>query len=323
MLQQINKKLEKAMPFIAPSSVIIGVLFTDFLTPLDSLVPWIFAFMTFVGSLSSNFHSLHRAVSHPLPIFIALVTLHVVMPFWAWGIGHITFGADVYTITGIVIAMVIPTGITSFIWVSIAKGNVALTLTIILIDTILSPLIVPYSISFLVGQNVDMEIWSIMKGLFGMIVIPSIIGMCLNQLTQGRVKEVLGPRLSPFSKLGLGCVIMINSSVIAPYLTDINLKLVLIGVVVFLIAFSGYLLSWLIGNLVRLEKEVVIALTFTGGMRNISAGAVIAVTYFAPPVAVPVVIGMLFQQVIASIYGKLLEKYYSKPVHEHSHQVGM
>jgi predicted Na+-dependent transporter len=47
-------------------------------------------------------------------------------------------------------------------------------------------------------------------------------------------------------------------------------------------------------------------------MRNISAGAVIATTYFPPQVAVPVVVGMLFQQVLASFSGYLTNRYYSR-----------
>ncbi|WP_186576824.1 bile acid:sodium symporter family protein [Aquibacillus kalidii] len=312
MLQRVNRVLERIMPLLAPTSVVVGVVLAQYLVHLSFLVPWVFAFMTFVGSLSSNLNSLKRAVLHPLPIMIALFILHIFMPLWAWGIGHISFHEDILTITGLIIAMVIPTGITSFIWVSISKGNVALTLSIILIDTILSPFLVPYSLSILVGHSVEMEVWSIMKGLVGMIVIPSIVGMCLNEMTKGRVKDTLSPRLAPFSKVGLASVIMINSSVVAPYLKDINWKLVKIATVMFFIAFCGYLISWIVGRLLKKDRDVVVALTFTGGMRNISAGAVIAVAYFPPPVAVPVVIGMLFQQVLASLYSQLLHNYYNK-----------
>ncbi len=52
-------------------------------------MPWIFAFMTFSGSLKSSFTALKRAVSHPLPIVIALFMLYIIMPLWAWGVGHI------------------------------------------------------------------------------------------------------------------------------------------------------------------------------------------------------------------------------------------
>ena len=51
---------------------------------------------------------------------------------------------------------------------------------------------------------------------------------------------------------------------------------------------------------------------FSGGMRNISAGAVLAISYFPPAVAVPVVLGMLFQQTLASLYGFAIDRYYFK-----------
>ncbi|MCT2536166.1 bile acid:sodium symporter family protein [Aquibacillus koreensis] len=313
MLIRLNKKIEKIMPIIAPLSVIIGVLLASGLAPLSFLVPWIFAFMTFSGSLSSSFKSLQRAIANPFPIVIVLTILHVFMPLLAWAVGYITFQDDMLTITGFILAMVIPTGITSFIWVAMYKGNIALTLSIILIDTILAPFIVPSSLSILVGQSVELDSWNMMKGLIGMIVLPSLAGMFLNHITNGKITDSWSPILAPISKLGLASVIMINSAVVAPFLSQISWKLVGIAAVMFGIAFCGYLLSWTIGTILKREKDIVIALTFTGGMRNISAGAVIAVAFFPPPVAVPVVIGMLFQQVLASIYGQFIGRYYAEP----------
>ena len=46
----------------------------------------------------------------------------------------------------------------------------------------------------------------------------------------------------------------------------------------------------------------------SGGMRNISAGAVIAVAYFPAAIVLPVIVGMLFQQALASIYAAFIEK---------------
>ncbi|MCA1029549.1 bile acid:sodium symporter family protein [Bacillus timonensis] len=312
MLLTLNRQLEKVMPIITPLGVVVGVLFAVYLKNFAYLIPWIFAFMTFSGSLSLNVHSLKRVVANPLPVIIALFVLHFIMPLWAWGIGAIAFHDDVFTITGIILGMAIPTGITSFIWVSIYRGNIALTLSIILIDTLLAPFIVPYTLSLIVGEKIDMDIWSMMKGLLGMIVIPSLIGLFLNQWTKGKVKEVFGPKLAPFSKIGIGIVVMINSAVVAPYLKKIDMKLMSIALVVFFVAFTGYLLAFVLGKLFRQDKGTLLALTFTGGMRNISAGAVLAVAYFPPPVAVPVVVGMLFQQILASLYGVGLRKYFDK-----------
>ncbi|GHI00700.1 bile acid:sodium symporter family protein [Neobacillus kokaensis] len=312
MLQKLNKQLEKIMPLITPVSVITGVLLSTYIKDYSFLIPWIFAFMTFAGSLSSNFKSLKDVMIHPFPIFVAMMILHILMPMWAWGVGHVVFPNDAYTITGLILAMVIPTGITSFIWVSIYKGNIPMVLSVILIDTLLSPLIVPYSLSLIMGQKIEMDYLDIMKGLMGMVVIPSIIGMLLNQLTKGKIKDQLGSHLAPFTKIGIGVTVMLNGAVVAPYLKNIDWKLAAITLVVFFIALTGYLFSFFIGRLLIKERDSVITLTFSGGMRNISAGAVIGVTYFPPAVAVPVVIGMLFQQVLASLSGYFIASYYDK-----------
>ena len=316
MLQAFNKRLEKLMPFITPTAVLIGVVFANHLASFTYIVPWVFAFMTFSGSLSSNFSSLQRAFKYPLPLLTALFILHIVMPLWAFGIGSLVFPQDSLTVTGLLLAMVIPTGITSFVWVSIYKGNIGLALSIILIDTVLSPFIVPTSLSIFVGQKVEMDVWVIMNGLLFMVVIPSLIGMLCNQLSKGKVKDTIGVHLSPFAKIGIGVVVAINSSAVAPYLKNINLKLIFIAGTVLFIALSGFTIAWLLATLLKQNRETKASLLFTGGMRNISAGAVIAVQYFPASVAVPVVVGMLFQQILASFFGYLFHRREMKTIQE-------
>lgn len=312
MLEKLNKLLEKAMPFMTPLCVMCGILVGDELVGLKFLVPWIFAFMTFSGSLSSNFKQLNHVIHHPFPIIIAICMLHLIFPAWVWGISQLFFNGDPLTVTGLVLASVIPTGITSFIWVSIYKGSIPLVLTIILIDTLLSPIVVPASLSLIIGKSIAINSIDLMRDLLFMIVIPSIIGMVLNQLTSGKVKGTVGKRLAPFSKLCICVIVFINGGVISPYLQRIDGKLLLIIAVVFFITASGYFFSWFIARSLKMEKDVTVTMTFSGGMRNIAAGAVLAVTYFPGPVALPVIIGMLFQQVMASIYGRLLQRYLLK-----------
>jgi BASS family bile acid:Na+ symporter len=314
LLLKLNQQLEKILPLITPASVLIGVLLGSHLSGFAYLSPWLFAFMTFSGSISTSFRELARVVTQPLPLIATLFILHLVMPLLAMGLGHLTYSGDSLTITGLILAAAIPTGITSFVWVAIYRGNTALTLAIILVDTLLSPFVVPYTLSLLVGAQVQMDISGMMQGLFFMIVLPSLIGMTLNQWTKGQIKEKWSPRLGPFSKIFMGIVVAINGSVIAPYLRDFNSHLIGLALFVLALASLGYILGWVIAKLMRWEPDVVVALTFNSGMRNISAGAVLAVAYFPAPVAIPVVLGMLFQQSLASLFGYLLHKPKSAPM---------
>ncbi|MET3211573.1 UNVERIFIED_CONTAM: putative Na+-dependent transporter [Paenibacillus sp. PvR008] len=52
--------------------------------------------------------------------------LNAAMPLLAMMLGHLAFGDDPYTITGLILGAAIPTGISSFVWVHIYKGNTAL-----------------------------------------------------------------------------------------------------------------------------------------------------------------------------------------------------
>lgn len=308
MLQALNRRLEKAMPLITPVSVLIGVLLGSHLAGYSYLSTWIFAFITFSGSISSNFKDFIAVLRKPIPLIFTLLILHVLVPLLALLMGHVFFTEDAFTITGLVLAVAIPTGISSFLWVSIYKGNTVLTLAIILVDTLLSPIVVPLTLSLLVGAKVEMDSGAIMQSLFLMVVFPSVLGMLLNEWTRGKIKVKWGPRLSPFSKLGMGVVVAINGAVVAPFLRNFDPSLLLIAAVILGLACSGYGAGFLTAKLMRWNPDIVVAMTFNGGMRNISAGAVLAVSYFPAPVAVPVVLGMLFQQLTASLWGYLLSQ---------------
>ncbi|EJL24204.1 bile acid:sodium symporter family protein [Brevibacillus sp. BC25] len=315
-LAKLNRSLEKIMPILTPSSVAIGVIAGTHLQPFAFLSPWVFAFMTFAGSLGSGFKEFAKVLTRPLPLIVNLLILHALMPLVAWSMARLFYPDDIHVITGFLLAALIPTGITSFLWSSIYFGNIALTLSIILLDTMLSPLIVPLGMSLFLGAKVEMDLAELMKGLFYMIVLPSLVGMLLNHLSKGNVKKTLAPKLAPFSKMGMGVVVAINSSMVSSYFHMMDAKLVGMAVLVLVVAILGYVMGWGIARLFGWERDIIVTLTFNSGMRNISAGAVMAITYFPAPVALPVVLGMLFQQILASTFGKFLELVEKRPQHQ-------
>jgi bile acid:Na+ symporter, BASS family len=308
MLTSLNRILERVMPIITPLSVILGIAFSGSLHPFAGLAPWIFALMTFSGSLNSNFRDLKKVLYAPFPMVAVFLILHLFMPIISWGLGNLFFHGDSYTITGFVLASVIPAGITSFIWISMYGGNIALALAFILLDSLLSPFVVPLSLSLFVGTKVHMDVFGIMNGLFWMIGLPSLIGMLLNQWTKGNIKKSWGPTLSPVSKICVAIVVMLNSSVVAPFFTAINEKLLSIGALLLFLSFLGYVLAIAVGKMLKWENDIVVSMTFNSGMRNINAGTVLAVSYFPPAVAIPVVLAMIYNQTLASFFGFLLKQ---------------
>ena len=307
MLKTMNVQLEKRMPFLTPISVVIGLLVATAIDSWVVIVPWIFAFITLSSSVGIKLEKLKEAMIHPGPIFLSLFIIQVIMPCLAFGVGHLFFSADQLTIVGLIIAFIIPTGVISLMWVSIYKGNSSITLLIVLVNTLLSPLLIPLSLYLLVGTSVEVNSLSLMSSLFWMIVVPSLLGISLNYLPYVKHKDIKST-FSPFSKVGLFFVIAINSSVAAPVIT-FEWKLFQITAAVFFLASTGYILGALAGKWLKLKNDVIISLLFNSGMRNISVGATIAILYFPAQVSVPIVLGTLFQQTLAAVYGSILSKH--------------
>ncbi|SEJ74208.1 Predicted Na+-dependent transporter [Bhargavaea ginsengi] len=308
MLERFDGFLKKGMPVITPLCLVAGVLLADMGSRLLGLVPWIFALMTFAGSLGMRVMDLKNAVRHPLAALLSLAFLHLLIPAWAYLFSVLVFDDHLLTI-GFVLSAAVPTGVSSIIWVSIYRGNLALCLSIILIDTMLAPLIIPATLFVVAGQGVSVDGGALVLDLLLMVVLPSLAGLLLNEWTKGGAGKRLGPRLSPVSKLSIFAIVLINSSVIAPYLKDFDLELLKVLGGVLLLAASGYAFALLVGEKVwKHSPDISVMFVFNGGMRNIALGVVIATVYFPAKVALPVVCGMLFQQVLAAVFGKVIER---------------
>jgi BASS family bile acid:Na+ symporter len=307
LLEKFNIFLQRWMPILTPLSLIIGVLLENVGQNLLFMVSWLFAFMTFVSTLGMKFKDVKVFVKYPKTILFSIAFLHILMPIWAYFLSTIIFQDHLLTI-GFVLSVAVPTGVTSVIWVTICKGNLPLCLSIVLINTLISPLVMPALIHLIVGETIAIDSVSLILDLVWMVVLPSILGILLNEISKGSIQEKYGKKLAPFSKLSLFGVIMINSSAIAPYLKNITWELIGVILIVLLISISGYVFAILLGRIIWKDQSISTTFVFVGGMRNIAVGVIIATTYFPSKVAMPVVFGMLFQQVLASFFSKVIEK---------------
>ncbi len=308
MLDRMNTFIEKHMAFVTPLCLLFGVLFPEIAGRGVPFVPVMFAVMTFIGALKSSFQDIGKVFKNPAPLLLSIFILHVVMPAAAYGLGHLLFSNNANLITGMVLEFAVPTAVVGVMWVSIYQGNNSMILSLVIIDTVLAPFVIPATLHILVGARVEMDTREMMLELIFMIALPALLAMCLNQASHGKVKEAWPSRLAFFSKLCIIFVVSSNSSKVAPYVKNLNLERVAVAVCILCLAASGYILGWSSARLLRLGKENGVSVMYGAGMRNISAGAVIAAAYFPGEVMFPVMIGTLFQQVLAATFGSWISR---------------
>lgn len=296
------------MAFVSPACVLLGVLFPDELSQLKPLVIPLFAFMTFQGALSNTFSNLGRALAHPAPMLVALLVSVVVMPLGAWALGTLLFGASPELVCGIVLEYSVPVAVVSSMWIGMGGGDMALGLATILASTVLAPVTIPLTLRVLLGQTVEVDVLGMMGDMVLSVALPALAGTALNEITHGRAAREISPPLAPAAKIALVLVILTNSTGVAPYVRSLTPQLV--GVAVFILFFAafGYAIGLAVARAWRRPFDQQVSMTYLCGMRNISAGAVLAGEYFPGEAMFPVVIGTLFQQVLAAGFGSVLRR---------------
>lgn len=305
-LYRINDFTNRHMPPVVLCCVMLGFIFPDAFGWLKALSTALFAFMTFANSLGGGFRELWSVVLRPLPVLVTFGILHVVMPLIALGLGTLLFSQSPLFTTGLVLEYAIPTAVAALMWTGIGRGNASLCLSIVLLDTLLSPVVVPLTMRLLVGTVVEIDTLGMMRDLLLMVGLPALTAMALYQFTGGAVSRTLKPALAPFAKLALLLIILCNATGCAPFLRNLTPTLVLVMVAAFALCLLGFFLGYWAGRLMKLDFPSVQTVAIGSGMRNISAGAVLAQEFFPPDVLFPVAFSPVFLQVTTSFIVKAL-----------------
>ncbi|GHV24102.1 Na+-dependent transporter [Spirochaetia bacterium] len=307
-LERVNKQLERMMPVITPLGIVMGFLLPGFFILLRPLISWFFAAITLSGALKLKARDLGGVLKRPLPIALFFFTAHVVMPAAAFLFSSLVFHGDTDTISGYVLLYSAPTAVSGFIWVSIFRGDPALSLALILLDTIAAPLVMPGTVSLLVGTKITMDFTGMALSLVFMVVAPTVAGVLLNETSGGKIPSLVCPYLNPLAKILLSLVIAANASAVAHQVHIDDPKIWIIAIFCILFSALGFFCAKLIGVLGKLNESRRAALFFAAGLRNITAATTIAIDYFPPAAAFPAILGIVFQQSLAAIMGKLLMK---------------
>lgn len=306
--QAMGKWIAGHMAYLAPVCCVVGVLGARWISPLEAAVPTLFAFMTFQGALQNRASQVVEVFCRPgLLLLIPAISL-VIMPTLACFLARLLFADNPQIICGIVLEYSVPVGVVSFMWVGMYGGSGSLALVLILLTTILAPFSIPATLQVLLGATVELDVAAMMLKMTYMIAAPAVLGMVVNDATHGWGGQKLSPALGPATRLLLLVIITTNSTGMADYLSHVSFETFGVALFVLVFASSGFALGFLMARVLRRGAGDQVTACFCCGIRNISAGAVIAAQFFPGPAVFAVMMGTLFQQVLAGIAGTIMEK---------------
>lgn len=242
--------------------------------------------------------------SHPKNVCIGCLSQFTVMPLLAWILTKI-FALPPELAIGVILVGCCPGGTASNVITYLAKGDLALSVGMTAVSTMLAPLLTPLICWVLAGTFVNVDIVSMLLSIFQVVIIPILIGFALQYLFPRfteRMNEVLPALSSIVIALIVGSVVSAN----AQQLKTVGLTILL---VVALHNLSGFGLGYLIGKLLKIPHEQRVALSIEVGMQNSGLACSLATQHFSA-LQMATVPGAVFS-VWHNIAGAVVAKFYS------------
>jgi BASS family bile acid:Na+ symporter len=206
---------------------------------------------------------------------------------------------------GIVLIGCSPSGVASNVMAYLAKANLALSITITSIATLLAPFVTPLLMKLLAGEFIEIDVLAMMWSIVKMIILPIGAGLLFNRL-RGEGAKWLDRAMPIMSMLAIGIIITIITAAGRDSLLDIG------GILMLLVLIHnafGYLLGYWYARLFKLTEQDARTIALEVGMQNggLASGIANSLGKIATMGLAPAVFGPLM-----NITGSILASYWHK-----------
>lgn len=273
-------------PILVIAGAVIAYLAPGSIAP--TLGPWVTTMLgviMFAMGLTLTPPDFLLVAKRPLPILIGVIAQYVIMPLAGWGIATV-LGLPPELAVGVILVGCAPGGTSSNVVTYLAKGDVALSVTMTSISTLLAPILTPLLALWLAGQRMDVDGGAMALSIVKVVLIPVLAGLLLRFLLPGPVTKVL-PALPWLSVAGITGVVM---AVVAGSADKIASAAAIIMLAVVIHNAIGYGLGYGLALVTGQREAACRATAVEVGMQNSGLAATLAATFVSPLAALPAAI---------------------------------
>ena len=235
----------------------------------DVILPLALAFIMFVLGLGLTGGDFLRVIKQPRDFFVGAFSQIILLPIIAFILVKVWPVAPELAI-GVMIIAAAPGGVTSNLLTSFAKGDVALSISLTAIISLLCVITIPFivltSVGLLSDTNIaqDISLFNMSRDMFLIVTVPVILGMLLRRFASGAALkcEPIAKKVSIalFVLVLFGAITAERENVIS-YFAQAGLITLLLNVVMMIVAYY-------VAHLLASGKEQKKCITIECGLQN-------------------------------------------------------
>ncbi|UXY51558.1 bile acid:sodium symporter family protein [Pseudomonas tohonis] len=271
--------------------------------PLAKWIVPLLGLIMFGMGLTLKTEGFREVARRPLRVLIGVLAQFLIMPGLAWLLCQV-LRLPPEVAVGVILVGCCPGGTASNVMTWFARGDLALSVAITAVTTLLAPLVTPALIWLLASAWLPVQFGALFMSILQVVLLPIALGLIAQRLLGVRVRhlvEVL-PLVSVVS------IVIIVAAVVAASQAKIAESGLLIMAVVVLHNGLGLALGYLAGKLFGMPLAQRKTLSIEVGMQNSGLGAALASAHFSPLAAVPSALFSVWHNLSGSLLAALFRR---------------
>lgn len=288
--------LTRLFPLWAILVSVVAVLAPAPFLKITPAVTALLAFIMFTMGVTLNPGDFRRIARRPWPVLAGVGLHYLVMPFAAWAIAHALSMPPQLT-TGMVLVGCVASGTASNVMIYLARGDVALSVSISTLSTLVGIVATPLLTRLYVASGIAVDAWGLFRSIILIVALPVFGGLVVNTFLHRAVRRI-EPALPLVAMVSILVIIACIVAGVGPSLASAG-PLVLVGVI--LHNGIGLLGGYWGGRLLGFDEKVCRTLALEVGMQNSGLAATLGRLYFSPLAALPGAVFSIWHNISGSL----------------------
>ncbi len=305
-LLRLSNFISRWMGVLVLLTAAVSLAFPEVLLPVGMwVINPLLGLIMFGMGLTLKAQDFRVVLQRPKDVLLGCLAQFTVMPLVAWVLVKVFSLPDELAL-GVILVGCCPGGTASNVITFLSRGDLALSVGMTAMSTILAPLLTPALVWLMAGTMVDVDTVGMLLSILYVVIAPIVGGLIVQRLFPVFTQKVV-PYLPAFSTLMIAAVVAMVVSHTADRLFTAGATVV---VVVMLHNLLGLLIGYATGMLLGFPRGKRIAISIEVGMQNSGLASSLATIHFAvfPLATIP---GAVFS-VWHNISGALVARFFAR-----------
>ena len=235
---------------------------------------------------------------NPRWTIVGVLTQFSVMPFLGWTISKIFQLPDFFAV-GLILVSCCPGGTASNVIAYLSNLNVAFSVTMTFISTVIGVILTPILITNISGELINVDLNGLLLSATKVVLLPVFIGLIVSKYFRTFTKKIVV--YSP--SVAVVFIVLIVASIIGEGKEIILQSGINLLISIMILHFLGFIIGYIISFIFLRDKKLSKTICIEIGMQNSGLGVVLAKeNYVNPSTAIPSAISSLVHSIYGSIF---------------------